>query len=164
MATNLKNSIKKLNLEDEKFYGLFGFFHTLQNVTENGKETFASELKNLGIKTTTFVSYALDSEMYLPKNPQFPTPENEKVDWINADGPFQLVKGINDLKELSKPNSITLFKLNSEDSPYLQSQHLISVKSRVFGENIVPKKGTFTTDYFQYVFLLKNSKALTKLK
>lgn len=77
---------------------------------------------------------------------------------------MQLVKGINDLKELSKPNSITLFKLNSENSPFLKSQHLISVKSRVFAESIVPKKGTFTTDYFQYVFLLRNSEALTKLK
>lgn len=164
MVTNFKNSIKKLNLENEKFYGLFGFFHVLQNVTENGKETLAYELKKSGIKTTSFVSYTLDSEMYLPKNPQFPTPENEKVDWINADGPLQLVKGINDLKELSKPNSITLFKLNTKNSPFLKSQHLISVKSRVFGENIVPQKGTFTTDYFQYVFLLRNSKALTKLK
>lgn len=164
MVTNFKNSIKNLNLENEKFYGLFGFFHVLQNVTENGKETLASELKKSGIKTTSFVSYTLDSEMYLPKNPQFPTPENEKVDWINADGPLQLVKGINDLKELSKPNSITLFKLNSKNSPFLNSQHLISVKSRVFGENIVPQKNTFTTDYFQYVFLLRNSKALTKLK
>lgn len=164
MAINFKNSIKKLSLENEKFYGLFGYFHVLQNVTENGKETFASELKKSDIKTTSFVSYTLDSEMYLPKNPQFPTPENERVDWINADGPLQLVKGINDLKELSKPNSITLFKLNAKNSPYLQSQLLISVKSRVFGESIVPQKGTFTTDYFQYVFLLKNSKALTKLK
>ena len=33
MVINFKNSIKKLNLENEKFYGLFGFFHVLQNVT-----------------------------------------------------------------------------------------------------------------------------------
>lgn len=164
MVINFKNSIKQLNLENEKFYGLFGYFHVLQNITENGKETFASELKKSGIKTTSFVSYTLDSEMYLPKTPQLPTPENEKVDWINADGPLQLVKGINDLKELSKPNSITLFRLNSENTPFLKSQHLISVKSRIFGENVVPQKGTFTTDYFQYIFLLRNSKALTKLK
>ncbi|MBA5793429.1 hypothetical protein H1R17_10000 [Flavobacterium sp. xlx-214] len=164
MVINFKNSIKKLKLENEKFYGLFGYFHVLQNKMENGKETFASELKKSGIKTTSFVSYTLDSEVYLPKNSQFPTPENEKVDWINADGPLQLVKGINDLKELSKANSITLFKLNSKNTPFLKSQHLISVKSNVFGENIVPQKNTFTTDYFQYVFLLRNSKALTKLK
>lgn len=164
MAINFKNAVKKLKLENEKFYGLFGYFHVLQNMTENGTESFASELKKSGIKTTSFVSYTLDSEMYLPKNPQFPTPENERVDWINADGPLQLVKGINDLKELSKPDAITLFKLNSPNSPYQKSQHLINVKSRIFGEDIVPLEGTFTTDYFQYVFLLRNSNALTKLE
>jgi len=164
MVMNFKNSIKKMKLENEKFYGLFGYFHALQNKTENGKETFASGLKKSGIKTTSFVSYTIDSEMYLPKNPQFPTPEDEKIDWVNADGPLQLVKGIKDLKELSKPNAITLFKIDSPNSPYFKSQHLINVKSRIFGENIVPKEGTFTTDYFQYVFLLRNSKALTKLK
>lgn len=164
MVINFKNSIKKMKLENEKFYGLFGYFHVLQNKTEGVKETFASELKKSGIKTTSFVSYTIDSEMYLPKNPQFPTPEDEKINWINADGPLQLVKGINDLKELSKPNSITLFKLNSKDSPYLNSQNLINVKSRVFGESIIPQKNVSVTDYFQYVFLLRNSKALTKIK
>ncbi|WP_413532205.1 hypothetical protein [Empedobacter brevis] len=164
MVNNFKNAIERLKLENEKFYGLFGYFHVLQEVTDNGKETFAKGLKKLNIKTTSFVSYTLDSEVYLPKNSQFPTPENEKIDWINADGPLQLVKGINDLKELSKPNAITLFKLNSQHSPYQKSQYLIHVKSRIFGENIVPKAGTFTTDYFQYVFLLRNSKALSRMK
>ena len=161
MVLNFKNTIKKQKLENEKFYGLFGFFHALQN--NDKRETFASRLKKMGIKTTSFVSYTLDSEMYLPKNPQFPTPDNEKVDWLNADGPLQLVKGISDLKEVSKPNAITLFKLNSKNSPYLKSQNLISIKSRLIGENIVPEAGTCTTDYFQYVFLLRNSKALTTL-
>lgn len=163
MVNNFINSIKNLKLENQKFYGLFGYFHVLQNTTESGKETFALKLKKSGFKTTSFVSYTLNSEMYLPKNPQFPGPDSEKVDYINADGPLQLVKGINDLEELSKPNTITLFKINSQNSPYNKSQSLINVKSRLFGENITPKKNTFTTDYFQYVFLLRNSKALTKL-
>ncbi|MBL0738735.1 hypothetical protein JI750_17700 [Flavobacterium sp. GN10] len=164
MVVNFKNSIKKRHLENEKFYGLFGYFHTLQKITESGRATFAAGLKDSGVKVTSFVSYTIDSEMYLPKNPQFPTPKDEKVDWINADGPLMLVKGINDLKELSKPESITLFKLNSKNSPYLKSQNLITVKSRAFGENIVPLKDASASDYFQYVFLLRNSKALTKLK
>lgn len=164
MVVNFNNTVKKMNLENEKFYGLFGYFHVLQNTTENGRESFASGLKKLNIKTTSFISYAVNSEMYLPKNPQFPTPPDEKIDWINADGPLQLVKGINDLKEFGKPNTMTLFKINSQKSPYFKSQSLITVKSRIFGENIVPQKGAFTTDYFQYVFLLRNSKALTKLK
>jgi hypothetical protein len=164
MVVNFENSIKKRHLQNEKFYGLFGFFHTLQKKTESGRATFAAGLKDSGVKVTSLVSYTIDSEMYLPKIPQFPTPENEKVDWINADGPLMLVKGINDLKELSKPESITLFKLNAKNSPYLKSQNLITVKSRAFGENIVPLKDASVTDYFQYVFLLRNSKALTKLK
>jgi len=109
------------------------------------------------------VSYTIDSEMHLPKNPQFPTPPYEKVNWINADGPLMLVKGINDLKELSQPNSISLFKLNAQNSPYADSQDLITVKSRMFGESIVPSDKSHTTDYFQYVFLLRNSKAPRKL-
>lgn len=164
MVSNFKNVIQKRHLENEKFYGLFGYFHTLQKKTESGRATFAAGLKDSGVKVTSFVSYTIDSEMYLPENPQFPTPEDEKVDWLNADGPLMLVKGINDLKETSKPNAITLFKLNSKNSPYLNSQNLITVKSRAFGENIVPLKDSFVTDYFQYVFLLRNSKALTKLK
>lgn len=164
MLTNFKAYIKKNKLENEKFYGLFGYYHSLQHKTENGKETFASGLKKSGIKVTSFVSYTLDSEMFLPKNPNFPTPDDEKVAWFNADGPLQLVKGIHDVAAVSKPNSITLFKINSLASPYHQSQHLIQVKSLLFGENIIPQKGTFTTDYFQYVFLLRNSKALTHLK
>jgi len=164
MVSNFKNAIQKKHLENEKFYGLFGYFHTLQKKTESGRATFAAGLKDSGVKVTSFVSYTIDSEMYLPKNPQFPTPKDEKVNWINADGPLMLVKGINDLKELSKPESITLFKLNSKNSPYLKSQNLITVKSRAFGENIVPLKDAVTADYFQYVFLLRNSKALTKLK
>lgn len=164
MVSNFKNAIQRKHLENEKFFGLFGYFHTLQKKTESGRATFAAGLKDSGVKVTSLVSYTIDSEMYLPKNPQLPTPENEKVDWINADGPLMLVKGINDLKELSKPESITLFKLNSKNSPYLKSQNLITVKSRAFGENVVPLKEAFATDYFQYVFLLRNSKALTKLK
>ena len=164
MVSNFTNAVKKQHLENEKFYGLFGYFHTLQKKTESGRETFAQGIKDSGIKVTSFVSYTIDSEMYLPKNPQFPTPENERVDWMNADGSLMLVKGINDLKELSKPETITLFKLDGKDSPYLKSQNLVTVKSRAFGENVVPVEGSSVTDYFQYVFLLRNSKALTKLK
>jgi hypothetical protein len=164
MFNNFKSFIKRKNLENEKFYGLFGFFHTLQSKTDLGDKTFAEELKESGVKTTSFVSYTVDSEMYLPKNPSFHTPDDEKLDWVNADGPLVLVKGINDLKELSKPSTITLFKLNSHNSPYFKIKNLISVKSRAFAESVIPAKERYTTDYFQYVFLLRNSKALTKMK
>ncbi|SDJ56415.1 hypothetical protein [Chryseobacterium jejuense] len=164
MIVNFKNAVKKQHIEHEKFYGLFGFYHVLQHGVKKDKKPFAEELKNSGFKTSSIVSYPLDSEMYLPKNPQFPTPEDEKIDWINADGPFMLVKGINDFKEFAKPNSMTLFKLNSNNSPYQQADKLISVKSRMFGESFNPQKNTHTLDYFQYVVITRNSKALTPIQ
>lgn len=164
MIVNFKNSVKKLNIENEKFYGLFGFYHVLQHAIKKDGKPFAERLKNSGFKTSSIISYTLDSEMYLPKNPQFPTPEDQKIGWINADGPFMLVKGINDFKELTQPNSMTLFKLNSKDSPYQNSDKLISIKSRMFGESFTPEEKTNTLDYFQYMVLLKNSKALTPIQ
>ncbi|WP_185247146.1 hypothetical protein [Chryseobacterium bernardetii] len=164
MIMNFKNTVKKLNIEREKFYGFFGFYHVLQHGVKKDKKPFAEELKNSGFKTSSIVSYPLDSEMYLPKNPQFPTPEDEKIDWINADGPLMLVKGINDFKEFAAPNSITLFKLNAKNSPYQHSDKLISVKSRMFGESFTPQENTHTLDYFQYVVITKNSKALTPIQ
>lgn len=164
MIVNFKNEIKKQNIEHEKFYGLFGFYHVLQQGVKKDKKPFAEGLKNSGFKTSSIISYPLDSEMYLPKNPQFPTPENEKIDWINADGPFMLVKGINDFKDFAKLNSITLFKLNAKNSPYQHSDKLISVKSRMFGESFTPQENTHTLDYFQYVVITRNSKALTPIQ
>lgn len=163
MIENFKNAVKNNHLENAQFYGLFGFFHVIQNQTANGYESFATRLKKENFKPVSLVSYTLDSDMYLPKNPQFPTPEDEKINWVNADGPLFLVKGINDLKAESTPNSITLFKLNNSNSPYIHSQYLVHMKSRLFGESLVPQETSVTTDYFQYVFLLRNSRALTKL-
>ncbi|SEG29023.1 hypothetical protein [Sphingobacterium lactis] len=163
MLVNFKNEVNRLNLADEKFYGLFGFYHVLQKSASQGKTPFAELLMSSGFKVTSMVSFTLESEMYLPKNPQFPTPEDEKIAWVNADGPFKLVKGIHDFEKL-RPNSINLFKLDAENSPYRSSEKLITIKSRLFGESFSAEKGTATTDYFQYVVLLKNSKALTPLK
>lgn len=164
MIINFKNSVKKLNIGHEKFYGLFGFYHVLQHGVKKNEKPFAERLKNSGFKTSSIVSYTLDSEMYLPKNPQFPTPDDQKIGWVNADGPLMLVKGINDFKEFTQPNSITLFKLNAHNSPYQHSNKLISVKSTMFGESFTPQENTNTLDYFQYMVLLRNSKALTPLQ
>ncbi|QBQ41335.1 hypothetical protein E2P86_09270 [Sphingobacterium psychroaquaticum] len=163
MVANLQQMVQKQKLHNEKLYGLFGLYHVLQQTPQAGHKPLAAGLKQAGFKTISFISQTLDSDMYLPKNPQFPTPPDEKINWVNADGPLMLVKGINDLKTLTTPNTVTLFKLDASDSPYRQSQQLSRMKSTIFGTNIVPKNGSVTTDFFQYVFLLRNSKALTKL-
>ena len=114
-------------------------------------------------KVKSIVVYHSDSEVYLPKNSQFPTPDSEKIGFLNDDGPITLVKGINDLEEITEPNSITLFNINGDDSPYKNSQNLAGIKVNFFAEDLLPlSSNNATVDYFQYVILGRNSKALTK--
>lgn len=168
MAKNLTQFIEDNNLQSGKFYGLFGYFHVMQKrVGENTVNPFASQLvssnNNFADKVKSIVTYHLDSEVYFPKNEQFPTPDSEIIGILNDDGPITLVKGINDLKEVTKANSITLFNLNSDQSPYKNSQTLTGIKVNFFGEDVLPRNSANpTVDYFQYVILGRNSKALTK--
>ena len=109
--------------------------------------------------------YNLDSEVYFPKNDQYPSPSDEKSELLNADGPLILVKGINDLRATTREHSITLFNLEQEDSPYQKSQLLAGVKVNFFGGAVLPHNSAQkTTDFFQYVILIRNSSALTKLE
>lgn len=114
MFKNLNRYIHKNNLKDEKFYGLFGYFHVMQKpIGKNTVEPFASRLASSNIEhfrnVKSMVVYHLDSEVYFPENSQFPTPESEKIGFLNDDGPISLVKGINDLEEVTEAGSITLF-------------------------------------------------------
>jgi hypothetical protein len=101
----------------------------------------------------------------MPKNNQYPSPPDEKTSLFNLDGPFVLAKGIKDLEEVTTENTITLFNLNKIDSPYRNNQNLASMKVNLFGDDLIPNNvNQKTTDFFQYVVLIRNSKALTKLR
>lgn len=103
--------------------------------------------------------------MYFPANPQYPSPPDEKTALTNGDGPLILIKGINELREATTPYAVTLFNLEGPVSPYFDSQKLASLKVNLLSDDIMPNnEHQKTTDFFQYAFLLRNSKALTKLK
>jgi len=158
--------IKELrNFNDESFYGLFGLFHVIQGKLNSERiDPFAARLKREGCSVNSFVCFDVDSEVYMPKNPQYPTPENERLPWLSMDGPVVLVKGINDLKEASTKNSITIFNLQESDSPYNNSQKLIDIKSNFIENNFSPyNKSSVTTDFFQYAILLRNVNAITPI-
>ncbi|EJL70323.1 hypothetical protein [Chryseobacterium populi] len=77
MIINFKKIVRDNRLSGEKFYGQFGLFHVLQ-FTPAGKDApLAKRLKDNGFKVTSFVSYTLNSEMYMPKGHGIPVPENE---------------------------------------------------------------------------------------
>lgn len=168
MVKNLAEAVADYDLQGEKFYGLFGHFHVMQEPVGNSSAApFGARLKRSNLdflnRVSSLVVYHIDSEVYFPENEQFPTPGDEKIGFLNNDGPITLVKGINDLEAISGPNTVTLSVLNKATSPYRKSQALAGIKVNFFGNDLLPKSpGAATTDCFQYVILGRNSEALTK--
>lgn len=169
MLLNFKRAVEAQGLENEKFYGFFGYTHVLQSgYGERNIHPFAAKIKRSNLpfatKTQSIVCLTLESEMAIPRNEQFPTPADEKTSLGNADGPFMLVKGIKDLKEVTGKNTITLFDLNNTNSPYRHNQKLAGIKVNLPGGDIRPNNDRQkTTDFFQHAILIRNSKALTRL-
>ena len=169
MVANFNNAVRNNHLQNEKFYGLFGFAHVLQGAYhKNGYHYFASRLCLAPFKefytVQSMICYNLDSEVYLPKNPQFPTPEDEKASILNDDGPITLVKGIKDMKKVTEEETISIFSLTGKESPYRNSQDLAGIKVNFFGEDVLPHESEkATTDLFQYVILIRNSEAIARL-
>lgn len=171
MLVNFKKAVETYQLQDEPFYGLFGFTHVLQGTVKKQANftPFAAKLKASDLpfadKVASIVCFNVDGEMRLPATPQFPGPADEKTALLSADGPIVLVQGINDLKAVTEENSLTLFDIQAEGSPYRSSQQLMGLKVNFLGGNIYPANETVpTTEYFQYVILSRNSEALTKLQ
>ena len=68
-------------------------------------------------------------------------------------------KGIKYLKN-NRLSDLTLYKLNSENSPYKKNQtDLMEIKMFLKKSNKNDLKGKTTTDYFDYALLISNSKA-----
>lgn len=168
MLVNFENIVKTRGLQTEKFYGYFGYTHVLQSGFGEANVTpFAAKLASAHLpyaeRIRSLVCLTLDSEMRMPDTGSYPVPPDEKVSGFNADGPFVAVKGIKDLKAASEANTITLFDLDAEGSPYRQNQRLSTIYVNLFGDDIAPNRTTQnTTDFYQFVFLIRNSRALTR--
>lgn len=150
----------------EKSYCSFGMAHALQDTVYASNKThtyFASKLSNAGYKVTSMVHIPLESAAYLPKNNQYPSPPNQIWEFGNADGPINYYKGIKSLKQSSNANTVMLFKLDAENSPYSVCTDLVgynSILKFIFGA-LLPDENKATTDYFQYVLLTRGSKSAT---
>ncbi|GHA63496.1 hypothetical protein [Pontibacter akesuensis] len=170
MLVNFKNTVEKRGLQNEKFYGLFGYTHVLQSgIGEKNIYPFAAKIRRSDLpfanKVQSIACLTLDSEMALPQNEQFPSPPDGKTALVNADGPFTLVQGIRDLREVTSPHTITLFDLRQPGSPYSNSQKLAGIKVNLMGGDILPHSAQqVTTGFFQHVILVRNSRALTSLE
>lgn len=84
MLLNFKHIITSRGLQNEKFYGLFGYSHILQSgINQANFKPFACRLKQSdlgeGKKIKSIMCYNLDSEVYFPKNDQYPLSLRRKI-------------------------------------------------------------------------------------
>jgi hypothetical protein len=167
MLLNFNTIVRTRGLQNEKFYGLFGYYHGLQSgIGESNRYPFAAKLKRNSTfpqfqKVQTIACLTLESEMYLPENKEVPSPPDHKTSLFNVDGLIALTHGIKDVKSIAPMNAITLFNLNAANSPYKNSQRLMGIKINLLGQEVLPNNDKqATTDFFQYVLIMRGSKAL----
>jgi hypothetical protein len=183
MFLNLSALSTQLQLQKQKLYGMFGFYHTLQSSYEKSMP-FAALVKKSSLVFNKIVSlnfYTLESKCMIPlvsqlrgmmpksfidqnyaQNPGFPkTYQYMPMQWSN-DNQMANVAGINDVKKITQPNTVTIFKLNGEGSPYHHSLQLAQVSG--FQPIKVTDTNTVTTQCFQYMILLRGSEPSTPLQ
>lgn len=129
-----------------KYYGQLGLSHVFQRETSY-VDWFGSILNKNPIFQDKVLSivYVYDNCKYL-----YPT---DLRDYQGVMTTLDLKLDI--LKKYAKGES-TLFKLNGRDSPF-DKKLLWPIVHKI-------PEGGVTTDYFQYIILIRNSKALTSLK
>lgn len=163
-------------LQQEKLYGLWGFTHILQAKVNAGQiEPFGYKLaKNASLNLKGVVSIActyVDSKMmfptaYLPEQWRDDNKAFTDTDKFNHDGPLVMAADVEVLKKVTEANTCTIFNLQAPQSP---------LKSRPFAISYAPimpegqrlylnEPGKSTADYFQYLILIRNSKATSPLK
>lgn len=162
MFRQFKYYYHQKNWSTKNLYGSFGLYHTLQGF----ENTFAGRINRSehtnSVKMVSVNPIYLNSHLTV-KSSYLPWFISDNAEYtrlsISQDNMFDnYIIGIEDFKRVGNKNSINLFKLNAQNSPYQKSLRGISNFSLTpfFGINI-KNKNTVTTDYFQYVFVIDGS-------
>lgn len=156
----------EMHLQHEKLYGLWGYTHTMQ-ASINKSPTFSGLLAKAGRRVVTMPVMTKDSRMLLHRDyvPFMFRKKGEtfvEMDYVDADGRIFGVDGFGELEPVTAANQTTLIKLNAPGSPYRSKLTLVKVGGMT-GTKIAPDdtEHTVTTDYFQYVFVVRNSPAVS---
>lgn len=181
MYRNFKSQSSLNGWQTAKFYGYLGYTHCLQT-GYNKMKPFAALLKThegLTGKIASLQMVILKSKSMLPNvpmlraimpaparsaatQPGFPTDGRYLAFDLNNDNKMIMYSdGIEWLREISKPGSVTVFRLASAGSPFNKSNRLAQVSGAQPLRLTEPKN--VTTDAFQYVVLFRGSPAATPL-
>ncbi len=170
IVENFKEIYKHLNLKDQKIYGYYGFAHVLQSPLKNGAESLAYLIKTselpIGKNMVSMIMAYIDSQIIMPSKilPDF---LHTGKTWTELHFSYESLMtyhqyGIKDLKRASQPNSTTIFRLDAQDSPYHNSDRLLSqtmILPFLRDQKIEILPDLATTNYAQYCILLRDSKA-----
>ncbi len=161
MFRNYKQLYSILHLENEKLYGMWGYFHSHQVPVQFIGEDFASKLAGSDHPSAKKVI----SIVCLPIDSKYNVWDSKSETWTKQpfsydDKSLLLVDGIEDLKALTTINTTTLFKINGLNSPFAKTGNLFngtSPQGKLMGDFKL-------RDYaYQYVILMRNSDWLNPL-
>lgn len=160
----------------QKIYGFWGFFHVLQAKANEGKSssfvdrllsdtTLALRGKVLSIGFLYVGCNMALPTQFLPPVVQAKGKHFTSFDQMNYDGPMTTFGFINDFKQVTQPNTVTLFKLDGTASPFRQQPVKITYSNFVPASQRLHlnEPGKQMADYFQYVILVRNSPAVTTI-
>lgn len=154
--------------DDEPVYGFWGLFHSLSATVNGGARPLALRLRESDLPfaddiVTLTMSYA-NSQQNMPSRmlPEALQPDGPFFDAPGSqDNPYLMyLNGIGDMKAVAGDQPATLFRLNSEGSPYAGGVRMASqtgLLTYVFRFEMDPFDG-FASDY---AILIQDAPALT---
>ncbi|MBO0930318.1 CPBP family glutamic-type intramembrane protease [Fibrella aquatilis] len=162
---NFREAIGRLKLGNEKLYGFWGFYHVLQGVPKGSGKPFATLVNESALpmhgKVVSLVcryvdSYSMLPTQYLPPFWQDKGKAFTRIDKFNDNGEMMKVSGIDSLIAQSRPNTTTLFKLTDTEAGR-QPPHVTYSPFMPKEQQLNFNPASPTTDYFQYIVLIRNS-------
>ncbi|WP_146141438.1 erythromycin esterase family protein [Spirosoma oryzae] len=152
-------------LNGEKLYGLWGFFHVLQEKPVNSGKPLACRIRESNlylhdkIVSITFAyldSFMMSPSSYLPIEARTPGQRFSPVSLFNNDGKMMHTEGIDVMRALTRPRSVTLFALDRPGS-FARTTPLRIRYSSAMAQRIEFNPALPMTAYFQYVMLVRDS-------
>jgi len=153
-------------LKEDKVYGYFGLGHTVLEELDGGYQSMAKRLK---VRDDWFEDQIMslnflfcDSHMVIKSRslPSFLADEGQYTKFpVSFDNIwFNYLVGVKDLKRTTEKGTKTLFKLDGNNSPYLNSTRLFKMFQILpFGSLMNAKEGSNSADYSQYLVFIRNS-------
>lgn len=145
-------------LGERPAYGLWGVSHVMQGPLR-GSLRFAGMVRESDLPAAdairAIVVYGLDSAYQFPV--QLPTGiARVRFTEGNVDGPVVKLAGSATLRAASTADRLTVFRIDTPDSPYRDGQQLVAVRSSM-DPGLEPATDVPTTRYMQYVGVHRGS-------